>query len=257
MNPFLHNNQRQKCKYHPASLSDSQVVFSAIDEMIWGCQYIKKCQWCDRIIYHSMNGIVPKIITLIIISNISARVETEFKLPNTIWELHFLHSALQGRDPHATLVFFNPIFFFPKVPNCFCLTEKQGNVRDVAKILNKIIPNLKQSTEFHSLKSELKKGAGHYWVKCQIALLRIPFVSEWDIHCNIGTKDPIHFLLSFFCAKIGFQMMASLSQTAKFPHRASQLFCTAAKEKTWNDKGDKPFCHWPSITADLKTWSSK
>ena len=102
-----------------------------------------------------MNGIVPKIITLIIISNISARVETEFKLPNTI-------SALQGRDPHATLVFFNPIFFFPKVPNCFCLTEKQGNVRDVAKILNKIIPNLKQSTEFHSLKSELKKSAGHY-----------------------------------------------------------------------------------------------
>ena len=96
-----------------------------------------------------MNGIVPKIITLIIISNISARVETEFKLPNTI-------SALQGRDPHATLVFFNPIFFFPKVPNCFCLTEKQRNVRDVAKILNKIISNLKQSTEFHSLKSELK-----------------------------------------------------------------------------------------------------
>ena len=204
MNPFLHNNQRQKCKYHPASLSDSQVVFSAIDEMIWGCQYIKKCQWCDRIIYHSMNGIVPKIITLIIISNISARVETEIKLPNTIWELHFLHSALQGRDPHATLVFFNPIFFFPKVPNCFCLTEKQGDVRDVAKILYKIISNLKQSTEFHSLKSELKKGAGHYWVKCQIALLRIPFVSEWDIHCNIGTKNPIHFSLSFFCAKIGF-----------------------------------------------------
>ena len=170
MNPFLHNNQRQKCKYHPASLSDSQVVFSAIDEMIWGCQYIKKCQWCDRIIYHSMNGIVPKIITLIIISNISARVETEIKLPNTIWELHFLHSALQGRDPHATLVFFNPIFFFPKVPNCFCLTKKQGNMR----------------------------------VKCQIALLRIPFVSEWDIHCNIGTKNPIHFSLSFFCAKIGF-----------------------------------------------------
>ena len=174
---------------------------------------------------------VPKIITLIIVSNIFPRVEIEFKLPNIIWELHFLRSALQGRDPHATLVFFNPIFFFPKVPNCFCLTEKQGNVRDVAKILNKIIPNLKQSTEFHSLKSELKKGAGHYWVKCQIALLRIPFVSEWDIHCNIGTKDPIHFLLSFFCAKIGFQMMASLSQTAKFAHRAFQLFCTAANQQ--------------------------
>ena len=55
---FLHNNQRQKCKYYPLSLSDSQDVFIAIDDLIWGCQFIKKCRWCDRVIYHSMTGIV-------------------------------------------------------------------------------------------------------------------------------------------------------------------------------------------------------
>ena len=199
---------------------------------------------------------VPKIITLIIVSNIFPRVEIEFKLPNIIWELHFLRSALQGRDPHATLVFFNPIFFFPKVPNCFCLTEKQRNVRDVAKILNKIISNLKQSTEFHSLKSELKKGAGHYWVKCQIALLRIPFVSEWDIHCNIGTKNPIHFSLSFFVCKNWILDDGITESNGKIrPSRIPIILHCC--QPTKHDKGDKSFCHWPSITADLKTWSPK
>ena len=165
---------------------------------------------------------VPKIITLIIVSNIFPRVEIEFKLPNIIWELHFLRSALQGRDPHAILVFFNPIFFFPKVPNCFCLTKKQGNMR----------------------------------VKCQIALLRIPFVSEWDIHCNIGTKNPIHFSLSFFVCKNWILDDGITESNGKIRPSCIPIILHCC-QPTKHDKGDKSFCHWPSITADLKTWSPK